>query len=54
MLSGTQRFNEAVANYYKRRVNVTLNPQTEILQTIGSQEGLVHLPIAFCNAGISC
>lgn len=50
-LSGTQRFNQAVADYYKRRVNVTLNPQTEILQTMGSQEGLVHLPIAFCNEG---
>ncbi|MFJ8063569.1 aminotransferase class I/II-fold pyridoxal phosphate-dependent enzyme [Psychrobacillus sp. NPDC096426] len=51
MLSGTKRFNEAVANYYKRRVNVNLDPQTEILQTMGSQEGLVHLPIAFCNEG---
>lgn len=51
MLSGTKRFNQAVADYYKRRVNVTLNPETEILQTMGSQEGLVHLPIAFCNEG---
>lgn len=50
-LSGTKRFNEAVANYYKRRVNVTIDPQTEILQTMGSQEGLVHLPTAFCNEG---
>ncbi|MFJ7972106.1 aminotransferase class I/II-fold pyridoxal phosphate-dependent enzyme [Psychrobacillus sp. NPDC096389] len=51
MLSGTKRFNQAVADYYKRRVNVTLNPETEVLQTMGSQEGLVHLPIAFCNEG---
>ncbi len=50
-LSGIQRFNQAVADYYKRRLNVTLNPQTEVLQTMGSQEGLVHLPIAFCNEG---
>lgn len=50
-LSGTKRFYEAVAAYYKRRTNVILNPQTEILQTMGSQEGLVHLPIAFCNEG---
>ncbi|MFJ7934183.1 aminotransferase class I/II-fold pyridoxal phosphate-dependent enzyme [Sporosarcina sp. NPDC096371] len=50
-LSGTKRFNEAVANYYKRRSNVTLNPETEIIQTMGSQEGLVHLPLAFCNEG---
>src|SRR5699024_3603738 len=29
----------------------TLDPDTEILQTMGSQEGLVHLPLAFCNEG---
>lgn len=50
-LSGTQRFNEAVANYYKRRTNVLLNPETEVIQTMGSQEGLVHLPFAFCDEG---
>lgn len=50
-LSGTRRFNEAVANYYKRRTNVLLNPETEVIQTMGSQEGLVHLPFAFCDEG---
>ncbi|QUW22957.1 aminotransferase class I/II-fold pyridoxal phosphate-dependent enzyme [Sporosarcina sp. Marseille-Q4063] len=50
-LGGTKRFHEAVANYYQRRSSVTLNPDTEILKTMGSQEGLVHLPFAFCNEG---
>lgn len=50
-LGGTKRFHEAVASYYKRRSDVTLDPETEVLQTMGSQEGLVHLPIAFCNEG---
>lgn len=50
-LTGTKRFNEAVADYYKRRSNVILNPETQIIQTMGSQEGLVHLPIAFCDEG---
>lgn len=50
-LGGTKRFHEAVANYYKRRTGVIINPHTEILQTMGSQEGLVHLPFAFCNEG---
>ncbi|MBO0586797.1 aminotransferase class I/II-fold pyridoxal phosphate-dependent enzyme [Sporosarcina sp. E16_8] len=50
-LGGTRQFNEAVANYYERRSGVTLNPETEIIQTMGSQEGLVHLPLAFCNEG---
>ncbi|MEG0260441.1 MAG: aminotransferase class I/II-fold pyridoxal phosphate-dependent enzyme [Lysinibacillus sp.] len=50
-LTGTQRFYEAVSRYYKRRSHVDLNPATEILQTMGSQEGLVHLPLAFCDEG---
>lgn len=50
-LGGIKRFNEAVANYYKRRSSVSLDPETEVLQTMGSQEGLVHLPLAFCNEG---
>lgn len=50
-LGGTKRFNEAVANYYERTAGVKLNPETEVLQTMGSQEGLVHLPLAFCDEG---
>ncbi|WP_391118163.1 aminotransferase class I/II-fold pyridoxal phosphate-dependent enzyme [Psychrobacillus sp. L3] len=50
-LSGTKRFGEAVADYYKRRTNVIIDPQSEIIQTMGSQEGLVHLPFAFCDEG---
>ncbi|WP_046174058.1 aminotransferase class I/II-fold pyridoxal phosphate-dependent enzyme [Domibacillus indicus] len=50
-LEGTGQFYEAVANYYKRRSGVTLQPGTDIVQTMGSQEGLVHLPLAFCNPG---
>lgn len=50
-LSGIPDFNKAVANYYKRRSEVRIDPETEVLQTMGSQEGLVHLPLAFCNEG---
>lgn len=50
-LTGSYRFNKAVADYYKRRSDVELNPLTDIVQTIGSQEGLVHLPVAFCDPG---
>lgn len=50
-LTGTARFYEAVATYYKNRMGVTLDPETEIVQTMGSQEGLVHLPLAFCDEG---
>ncbi|MDP3041206.1 MAG: LL-diaminopimelate aminotransferase [Candidatus Omnitrophota bacterium] len=42
---------EAIGDWYKRRFNVNLNPQTEILPLIGSKEGLAHLPLAFLNPG---
>lgn len=50
-LTGVQAFNEAVCRYYKRVNQVELDPQTEVIQTMGSQEGLVHLPVAFCDPG---
>lgn len=50
-LNGLDRFNKAVSRYYERRSNVFLDPEREVLQTMGSQEGLVHLPLAFCNKG---
>lgn|SRR5699024_7230849 len=50
-LTGLKRFNQAVADYYRRTVDVNLDAETEVLQTMGSQEGLVHLPLAFCNEG---
>src|SRR5699024_12520991 len=48
-LGGLDQFNEAVAYYYLRRSNVVLDSQSKILQTMGSQEWLVHIPFAFCD-----
>ena len=42
---------QAIANWYKGRFNVGLNPETEILPLIGSKEGLAHFPLAFLNEG---
>lgn len=50
-LTGSKEFNEAVSRYYQRVNQVEVDSETEIVQTMGSQEGLVHLPIAFCNPG---
>lgn len=50
-LEGTKQFKQSVANYYQRVKGVDIDPETEIVQTMGSQEGLVHLPLAFCNPG---
>ncbi|WEG11793.1 LL-diaminopimelate aminotransferase [Pullulanibacillus sp. KACC 23026] len=49
-LSGSQEFNEAVAAYYKK-FNVELDPKSEILQVMGSQDGLVHLPMIYAEEG---
>jgi len=44
-------FRQAVADWYKKRFNVSLNPKTEILSLIGSKEGIGHIPLAFINPG---
>lgn len=48
-LTGTEKFHSAVANYYERRYNVTLKADVEVLQLMGSQDGIVHLPLALTN-----
>lgn len=48
---GLLEFREAVARYYKRRWNVTLDPATEIYPVIGSKEAVFHFPLAVCNPG---
>ena len=42
---------ETVAAWYKRRFDVTLNPQTQIVSLLGSQDGLAHLSMALCDPG---
>jgi LL-diaminopimelate aminotransferase len=48
---GMLSFRQAVANWYRSRFNVSLDPQTEVLSLIGSKEGIGHIPLAFVNPG---
>jgi len=48
---GLLAFREAVADWYKRRKGVTLDPETEVLTLIGSKEGIAHAAFAFLDAG---
>ncbi|NOY52094.1 MAG: LL-diaminopimelate aminotransferase [Deltaproteobacteria bacterium] len=48
---GMSSFREAVAGWYARRFNVSLDPACEILSLIGSKEGIGHIPFAFINPG---
>jgi len=48
---GIYKLREAICNWYARRYNVTLNPETEAVVTMGSKEGYVHLTQAITNVG---
>ena len=48
---GTKNFRIAVAHWYQKKFNLTVDPETEVLQLIGSQEGTAHLPLAILNPG---
>ncbi|QED50151.1 LL-diaminopimelate aminotransferase [Cytobacillus dafuensis] len=50
-LKGTDEFHQAVSSYYARSFGVKLNSAEEILLLMGSQDGLVHLPMVLCNPG---
>ncbi|MBW2061243.1 MAG: LL-diaminopimelate aminotransferase [Deltaproteobacteria bacterium] len=49
--SGMNDFRQAVADWYKRRFKVSLDPDNEILTLIGSKEGIAHIPLSFVNPG---
>ncbi|MCS7130756.1 MAG: aminotransferase class I/II-fold pyridoxal phosphate-dependent enzyme, partial [Archaeoglobaceae archaeon] len=48
---GMFEFRESVADFYKRRKGVKLDPNREVIALIGSKEGIAHLPLAFVNEG---
>lgn len=49
--AGISGLRKAQANYYKRRFNVDLNPDTEIVATLGSKEGFANLAQAITAPG---
>ena len=51
LFSGTQGFRQAAARWYTDKFGVAVNPETEVLLLIGSQEGTAHLPLAILNPG---
>lgn len=48
---GWTSFLEAAASFYKREFGVSVDPTSEIVQLIGSKEGLAHLAWAYCDPG---
>ncbi|MEH1855299.1 MAG: LL-diaminopimelate aminotransferase [Nostoc sp.] len=51
LFNGTQGFREAAARWYEQKFGIKVDPQTEVLPLIGSQEGTAHLPLAILNPG---
>jgi LL-diaminopimelate aminotransferase len=48
---GLPELHQAIAEWYKRRFNVTLDPATEVLPLIGSKEGIGHIAFCFIDPG---
>jgi alanine-synthesizing transaminase len=53
MSKGIPRLRRAMCNWYKTRYGVELDPETQMIATIGSKEGLAHLALACMGPGDS-
>ena len=48
---GIPRLRRAICNWYQRRYDIALDPDTEAIVTIGSKEGIAHLCLATLDQG---
>ena len=48
---GMLEFRQAVADWYKKRFDVNLDPKDEVVTLIGSKEGIAHMPWAYIENG---
>jgi len=46
---GMPEFRAAVAEWYRHRFSVTLDPGTQVVALMGSKDGIAHIPEAFVN-----
>ncbi|MBF2097216.1 MAG: LL-diaminopimelate aminotransferase, partial [Gloeomargaritaceae cyanobacterium C42_A2020_066] len=51
LFAGTEPLRHAAGRWYTDRYGVPVDPDTEVLPLIGSQEGTAHLPLAILNPG---
>ena len=49
--AGITKLRLAIANWYKRRWGVEIDPETEAIATLGAKEGLAHLVLATVSPG---
>jgi len=48
---GIPRLRKAICDWYQRKFDITLDPDSETIVTIGSKEGLAHLALATVGPG---
>ena len=48
---GLPELREAIASFYQKQYNVTLDANSEVLPLMGSKEGIMHISMAFLNKG---
>ena len=48
---GMFEYRKAVADWYKKRFSVDLDPADEVVALIGSKEGIAHMPWAYIDKG---
>lgn len=49
--AGLLSFRTSVANWYKRRFDVDVDPKTEVVNLIGSKEGIANINYCYVNPG---
>ena len=48
---GLRELREAIADWYRGRFGVRLDPDSQVLPTLGSKDGISHVPFAFVDPG---
>ena len=48
---GTADFRNAIAGFYQKYYQVSLDPETETIPLMGSKEGILHISMAYLNEG---
>lgn len=48
---GMLSYRDAVAQYYRNRFNVELDPKTEVVSLLGSKEGIAHISFCYLDPG---
>ena len=49
--TGTPELRRAISKWNEKTFNISFNPDGEIMPLMGSKEGIMHISMAFLNAG---